>query len=106
MPTRYARSRGGIVAILLAAASLAAGTAALPSIRGGAAGPAGEAYYMVVYSAQETGNNPLTSHCFATFARIAGGGPDRVELRHINWFSVRGHQTGVTTGLFDTNGRP
>src|SRR5689334_6802015 len=51
MPTRYARSRDGIVAILLAAAASTAGTAALPSIRGGAAGPAVEAYYMVVYSA-------------------------------------------------------
>ncbi len=55
-------------------------------------------YYMVVYAAQDRGNIAETSHCFATFARVAPMGESsrgRVELHHINWFSIRGHQTGL-----------
>jgi hypothetical protein len=78
----------------------------LPSILGGAAVPAGEAYDTVVCSAQGTGNNPLSSHCFATFARIAGEAPDRVELRNVNRFSIQGHQPGVGSGLSEPDGRP
>jgi hypothetical protein len=59
---------------------------------------------MVVYGAQECGNHPETSHCFATFARMGAGG--RVELQHINWFSIRGHQTGWTYALFEPDGQP
>jgi hypothetical protein len=55
----------------------------------------GDAYYMVLYSSQDAGTNPTTSHCFATFARISGSAAP-VELHHITWFSVRGHQTGST----------
>jgi hypothetical protein len=47
-------------------------------------GPAAERHYMVIYAAQEPGNHPRTSHCFATFARVAperassgGGAPGR-----------------------------
>jgi hypothetical protein len=73
-----------------------------------AAGPAAEAYYMVVYAAQEE-NTPMTSHCFATFARvIPTGRPSegpRVALHHINWFSVRGHRSGETYGVFENDGR-
>jgi hypothetical protein len=59
---------------------------------------------MVVYSSQDAGNNPTTSHCFATFARISGSAA-RVELHHISWFNVRGHQTGSTC-IFDDCGQP
>jgi hypothetical protein len=57
---------------------------------------------MVVYSAQDPGNNPLTSHCFATFARVGPG----VKLHDINWFSIRGHRTGTTCGILGRDGRP
>jgi hypothetical protein len=60
---------------------------------------------MVVYSAQDAGNNPTASHCFATFARLSRGGAAPVELHHISWFNIRGHQTGSTC-LFDDCGRP
>lgn len=91
------------------AVALATWPAALLTALGGATGRATEAYYMVVFAAQEA-NNPVTSHCFATFARLTGaggsGGESRVELHHINWFSLRGHQTGSTRGLVEADGRP
>jgi hypothetical protein len=69
-----------------------------------------EKFYMVVYGAQEEGVNPLSSHCFATFARIIAkddaGSEPIAELRHINWFSRRGHETGLTHGVFEDDGRP
>ena len=68
-----------------------------------------DAYYVVVYGAQAPGNHPETSHCFATFARVAYEHGDsvrpRVELHHINWFSVRGHKTGMAYGLAEPGGR-
>ncbi len=72
-----------------------------------------EAYYLVVFAAQQEGFHPETSHCFATIARVfreAGGrsGAGRepsVELHHINWFSPRGHECGVTQGLLVRDGR-
>ena len=60
-----------------------------------------EAFFVVVYGAEEEDGHPETSHCFATFARIAeepGTAPE-IELHHINWFSPRGHETGVPHGL-------
>ena len=99
------------LAFLLAASALTASPMA-PSViapPNASARPAAT-YYLVVYAAQEPGNNPETSHCFATFARIAraDGTPPapRVELRHINWFSIRGHQTGATHGLVEADGQP
>ncbi|MGO8899242.1 MAG: hypothetical protein ACLQU5_12985 [Isosphaeraceae bacterium] len=50
---------------------------------------------------------PETSHCFATFARVAPMGESsrgRAELHHINWFSIRGHQTGLAN-LTEPDGR-
>jgi hypothetical protein len=70
--------------------------------------PGGETYYMVVYGAQTDGFSPNTSHCFASFARFVHGtrAEPVVELRHINWYSVRGHMTGSTRGLIEEDGRP
>jgi hypothetical protein len=70
--------------------------------------PAGETYYLVVLAAQEEGNHPVTSHCFATYARISAGteAEPGIELHHINWFSRRGHRTGATHALFEDDGRP
>jgi hypothetical protein len=69
-----------------------------------------ERFYMVVYGAQEAGVCPMSSHCFATFARIIAkddtGSEPIVELRHINWFSRRGHETGLTHGVSEDDGRP
>jgi hypothetical protein len=69
-----------------------------------------ERFYMVVYGAQEAGVCPMSSHCFATFARIIAkndtGSEPIVELRHINWFSRRGHETGLTHVVFEDDGRP
>ncbi len=71
--------------------------------------PVADSYYMVIYSAEKA-NTPTRSHCFATFARVSqpGGSSDqpKVELHHINWFSVRGHRCGATFGLVEGNGRP
>jgi hypothetical protein len=68
----------------------------------------GERFYMVIYGAQKEGGPPPCSHCFATFARITEQATARpaVELHHINWFSRRGHETGVEHGLFDDDGGP
>lgn len=72
-------------------------------------GQAGERYYMVIYSAQERGKHPWSSHCFATFARViperAKSSGRRVELRHINWLSTRAHRSGVTD-IVAPGGRP
>jgi hypothetical protein len=80
-----------------------------PDALGAADGPAAERHYVVIYSAQEPGNHPRTSHCFATFARLAparaSSGGLRVELHHINWFIARGHRTG-STDLVEAGGRP
>jgi hypothetical protein len=93
--------RSRVISLVLASVALSAGPT-----------PGGEeaaaTYYMVVFSAQGAGHHPETSHCFATFARVAsmpGGGP-LVELHHINWFSERGHRTGATHGIFEDDGRP
>jgi hypothetical protein len=108
MRTQYPRSRGRIALRLLAASALMTGL--MPPSRPGseAASPAAESYYMVVYAAQEE-STPLTSHCFATFARVTSTGrpsdEPRIELHHINWFSVRGHQSGQTYGVFENDGR-
>jgi hypothetical protein len=70
---------------------------------------AGETFYLVVFAAQEEeGYHPETSHCFATFARIVEpeGSEPVVELHHINWFSRRGHRTGVTHAVFEDDGTP
>jgi hypothetical protein len=88
--------------VLVAAAVLTAASAVL--VAGGTSAP-DAACYMVLYAAQDEGNNPTTSHCFATFARVSRSGTRPVELHHINWFSVRGHQTGSTC-LFDAEGQP
>lgn len=105
----YPNARGKIALRLFAASALMAGAVVPPGDPGGAARPAVESYYMVVYSAQE-GNVAVRSHCFATFARVARSGDTtaepRVELHHINWFSVRGHRCGSTFGLFECDGRP
>jgi len=62
-----------------------------------------EAYYMVIYGAQDQQPNPLTSHCFATFIKVTrhaeGSTEPRIELKHINWFTKLGHETGVPHGL-------
>ncbi|GAC1472982.1 MAG: hypothetical protein NVSMB9_20880 [Isosphaeraceae bacterium] len=68
------------------------------------------AYYMVVFAAEDDHHSALTSHCFATFAKIQTGyggttGPV-LELRHINWFTRRGHETGMTRGVLDELGQP
>jgi len=110
MRTLYPTPRGRIALRLFAASALMAGAVVPPKDPGGAAIPAVESYYMVLYSAQEEGNVPVTSHCFATFARVTRSGDTpaepRVELHHINWFSVRGHECGSTFGLFECDGRP
>jgi hypothetical protein len=97
----------GVLTYLLAAFSLAARPSGAP--RDFSQG-AGESFYVVVYGAEAPGNEPETSHCFATFARVVSpdrlGGAPRVELHHVNWFSVRGHETGATHGLFELDGRP
>jgi len=67
-----------------------------------------ERFYMVIYGSQKEGAPPTCSHCFATFARISDRGSTaqpRVELHHINWFSRRGHETGVERGIVDDDGR-
>ncbi len=108
MRTRDPNHRGVVALRLLAAPALLAGLMVLPRDRIGASGPVAEAYYMVIYAAQEE-VTPLTSHCFATFARVTTmgrpSGPPRVELHHINWFSLRGHRLGSTCGLFEDDGR-
>jgi hypothetical protein len=99
---RDGRSRiGTLIILLLAGVPSSAGTA-------GGISPGGETFYLVVYAAQEEGNHPETSHCFATFARVEEAreaGPV-VELHHINWFSLRGHRTGATHALFEDDGTP
>jgi len=89
------RSSIGALIILLAAALPAAGGES-----------AGETFYLVVFAAQEEDYHPETSHCFATFARIAElqDTGSVVELHHINWFSRRGHQTGTTHAVFEDDG--
>jgi hypothetical protein len=58
---------------------------------------------MVIFGAQDQRDNPLTSHCFATFVKLKHdtGGPSEqaLELHHINWFTRLGHETGVPHGL-------
>lgn len=49
---------------------------------------------MVIYSAEE-GKISERAHCFATFARVtpaSDAAARRIELHHINGFSVRGHR--------------
>lgn len=64
-----------------------------------------EAYYMVVYGAEDGAANPLKTHCFATFVKLVksadGQGPPGIELRHINWFTRLGHESGVPHGLLN-----
>ncbi len=71
--------------------------------------PVADSYFMVIYSAEKA-NTPTRSHCFATFARVSqpdgSSDPPKIELHHINWFSVRGHRCGATFGLVEGNGRP
>lgn len=119
MRTIYPRSRGRVALCLLATSALMAvavvppvdrdAAAVPPSERAAAVGPAADSYYMVIYSAEKP-NTPTMSHCFATFARIGraagASGPPRVDLHHINWFSVRGHRCGSTFGLVECDGRP
>jgi len=65
--------------------------------------PPAESYYMVVFGAQDEQSNPLTSHCFATFIKLkrpeTGLGQPTIELKHINWFTSKGHECGVPHGL-------
>ncbi len=65
--------------------------------------PPVESYYVVIFGAQDERANPLTSHCFATFIKTkrsaASSAPSEVELKHINWFTPRGHESGVPHGL-------
>jgi hypothetical protein len=66
---------------------------------------AGESYFMVVYGAEDGSENPLKTHCFATFIKLLksadGQGPPGIELRHINWFTRLGHESGVPHGLLN-----
>jgi hypothetical protein len=103
MRTRCIIPGGRVVVVLMSAAALLAAPVVL--VPGGTS-PPDAACYMVLYAAQGADNDPTTSHCFATFARLSRSGARPVELHHINWFSVRGHQTGSTCGIFDAHGQP
>jgi hypothetical protein len=94
------RSWIGSLIILLAAV--------LPAAGGEKEESAGETFYLVVFAAQEEDYHPETSHCFATFARIAESQEAEpvVELHHINWFSRRGHRTGATHAVIGDDGMP
>jgi hypothetical protein len=60
---------------------------------------AGESYYVVVYGAEDGTANPLKTHCFATFIKLTNSAT--IELRHINWFTRLGHESGVPHGLLN-----
>jgi hypothetical protein len=68
-----------------------------------------EAYYMTIFGCQDDYGNPFTSHCFATFVRVRESGQPlarpEVELKHINWFTPGGHETGIPHGLM-VDGKP
>ena len=55
----------------------------------GNAGRAGEAYYVMVFSSQQTPNRPSHSHSFATFVKATGKSPtlpgSRLETHTISW---------------------
>src|SRR5262245_23163303 len=86
------------VSVLLAARGPAA--AAEPTSK-----PAEASYYMVVYGAEDGTANPLKTHCFATFIKLANRAKETshapIELRHINWFTKLGHDSGVPHGLLN-----
>lgn len=66
---------------------------------------AGESYYVVVYGAEDGTANPLKTHCFATFIKLTNRAKELpeppIELRHINWFTKLGHESGVPHGLLN-----
>ena len=70
--------------------------------------PKRETFFVVIYGAREDGGHPESSHCFATFAHFAeaAGADPAVELHHINWFSPKGHETGLPYGRVSADGHP
>ncbi len=109
MQIKNPRSGRAIALRLVAAVALVACALAFLPRRSRSSSPAAsDSYYMVIYSAEE-GKISERAHCFATFARVtwASDAPTpRIELHHINWFSVRGHRCGWTYNLVETDGKP
>src|SRR4051794_2213642 len=78
--------------------------------------PAGEAYYVLIFSSQRTPRNPNYSHSFATFVRASWNGPGAhagrvcLEKHTISWLprdlevrTLALHpECGVNLGLDDT----